>query len=254
VNGISRRLAVLVLALLAAAPAWAAEGCAPGLLPDAPPPGEAPAFRSWEKQAVPQQSIAACAGWGEWQPNLVAALSGRFAFDGTSRDLLARLGAISALKGVKYWSVHDQRYNLLITDASALVGEDGWSRRGDFTADDLAGGAARHFIQSDNRSTGGTVFRMQATAVSDDALRVAVRNTSAVAYLFVIAYEPGDVRSVHMLERAGPGVWRYSGLAGLRGAGLTAIGKGSAINRAVAMFRHLAGIPTDSGPPAALKD
>jgi hypothetical protein len=239
----------LFVCIVGAGPAWAAVDCPAEITPAFAAPGEPPNYRIWQKKNVPLAALAACTDWGAWKPTLVAALAGEFRYEGPAEGLLARLGAISSLTTVKYWSVTEGKWKQLITAASALKGSDGWERRSDFTATELSDGKPRHFIQYDNRSTGGSVYRMQATDVGKDALRVTVRNTSAVSFFFVTAYEPGDLRSVHVLRPAGKGVWRYFGLAGLRGGSLGGIGKSSAVNRAVAMYRHLARLPTDGAPP-----
>ena len=69
--------------------------------------------------------------------------------------------------------------------------------------------------------------------------------------LLLALFAPGDLRSTFFLERLpASGVWGYYGLWGIRTNALTSGHEASSINRAVAMFRHLAGIPTDQEPPA----
>ena len=59
------------------------------------------------------------------------------------------------------------------------------------------------------------------------------------------------LQSTFFLERLpASGAWGYYGLWGIRTNALTSGHEASSINRAVAMFRHLAGIPTDQEPPA----
>ena len=61
------------------------------------------------------------------------------------------------------------------------------------------------------------------------------------------------MQSVYFLDREGDGVWRYYSIMrmGKNANGLIARNEASAINRAVAFFRHMAGIPTAQEPPAA---
>jgi hypothetical protein len=61
------------------------------------------------------------------------------------------------------------------------------------------------------------------------------------------------LQALHFLERLGPEEWGYYGLArtGAGASPLTGGREASYVNRAVALFRHLAGLPTDRGPPAA---
>jgi hypothetical protein len=61
--------------------------------------------------------------------------------------------------------------------------------------------------------------------------------------------EPGDIQAAYFLEHRSPGVWDYYSLTRTtpRFGGHVA----SYINRAVAAYRHIAGIPTDRDPPLA---
>ena len=78
-------------------------------------------------------------------------------------------------------------------------------------------------------------------------------NVTTMRYLFVPVFRPGEVQSVYFLDRESEDVWRFYSLTRTApGASTLAIGHdASSINRAVALYRHLAGIPTDQDPPAA---
>ena len=70
---------------------------------------------------------------------------------------------------------------------------------------------------------------------------------------FVPLFSPGEVQSVYFLDREPDNVWRYYSVARTdkKANSLTAGHEASSINRAVAYYRHLAGIPTGQEPPAA---
>jgi hypothetical protein len=61
------------------------------------------------------------------------------------------------------------------------------------------------------------------------------------------------MQSIYFLDRESDGVWRYYGMVrtGKNASRLTAGNASSAINRAVAFYRHFVGIPTAQEPPAA---
>jgi hypothetical protein len=61
------------------------------------------------------------------------------------------------------------------------------------------------------------------------------------------------MQSVYFLDRESADVWRYYGMTrtGRNASRLTTGHSSSSINRAVAFYRSLAGIPTDREPPAA---
>ena len=64
---------------------------------------------------------------------------------------------------------------------------------------------------------------------------------------------PGDLQWLYFLERRSPDESACSSLA-RTGAGANSLTQGheaSYVNRAAALFRHFAGLPTDQGPPAA---
>jgi hypothetical protein len=72
-------------------------------------------------------------------------------------------------------------------------------------------------------------------------------------YFMVTLFDPGEMQSVYFLDRESPEVWRYYSIArtGPKSSSLTAGHAASSINRAVAYYRRLVGIPTDKDPPAA---
>jgi hypothetical protein len=61
------------------------------------------------------------------------------------------------------------------------------------------------------------------------------------------------MQSVYFLDRESDDLWRYYSIArtGRNASRLTAGHDASSINRAVAFYRAMAGIPTDQEPPAA---
>lgn len=60
-------------------------------------------------------------------------------------------------------------------------------------------------------------------------------------------FSPGDIQSIYFFERESQDVWRYYSIVrtSKNASQLTAGNEASAINRAVAFYRYLAGIPTD---------
>ena len=72
-------------------------------------------------------------------------------------------------------------------------------------------------------------------------------------YLLLTLFHPAEVQSIYFLDRESDGVWRYYALSrtGRNASRLAAGHEASSVNRAVAFYRYLAGIPTDQEPPAA---
>jgi hypothetical protein len=176
---------------------------------------------------------------------VLVALAARFSYGGGSDALLARFGAISSLKGLRYWSVTEGGWRTLITDASALDGPDPEHKRPNFALSEMRGGKDLYFTQQDNRAAGDVIYRMQVKEMSATRLVVAIENASAVRRFMLTLFNPGDLQSLHFLERQAPNVWRYYGLAwaGETTASLLAVPKASYVNRAKALYGHFAGLP-----------
>jgi hypothetical protein len=138
-----------------------------------------------------------------------------------------------------------------VLDAYALTGPNGQSR-GDFTSDEMREGAIFYFEQVDNNS-GKAVYRMHVAEARSDRIVVDIENVSTIKYLFVSMFHPGELQSVYFLDRESDAVWHYYSIAraGRSSNHLIPVNQSSAINRTVAFYRHIVGIPTDQEPPAA---
>jgi hypothetical protein len=216
-------------------------------------PGLPPTLQTWRPGDLPADwTPSACLGWPQPHRQLIVALAGSFAFTGAVDDLAHRFAAISELRGIRYWSATEGRWETLITAATALTARDG-QKRGDFTLAELATGRDLFFQQQDNRATNDVIYRLRLRSRTADRLEVEEENISAVRlYIFTI-WNPGDLRSLYVLQRRTDGNWSFylygsidGGAAGSAGAHLS-----SFVNRSVAFYRHFAGIPTDQEPPAA---
>jgi len=196
--------------------------------------------------------LDACANLPARSPALLIGLAGRFAGPPDRDALLARIGAISTLAGMRYWSVLDARWDALVTGAAALAGPRPELRRPDFTAAELASGQDFYFVQDDNRSSAPVIYRMQIRGLTPHGFVVETENLSPVRYLIMTIYRPGDLRSEIFLGEDPQGGWDYYGLTAIAAEPrLFGTPQRSSINRAAALFRHIAGIPTDQEPPAA---
>lgn len=247
---------VLAFALLTtSSPAVAAAGpevpCEPGL-PAYPAFADPPIALNWHNGDLdPGWLPAPCVSWATRPFTVLTALAGKFAFAGSSEDLLLRFGGFSTWRGILYWSVTDKRYEPLVNDAGALSGPDASQRRADFTLGELRAGTDLFFLQRDNRSS-GVVYRMHLIAIGQEHLVIGVENVSSVSVFIFTAFDPGDLQSTYVFTRLGPNTWGYYSLSGAReGAALLGSHGASYLNRAMAIYRHLTGLPGDQGPPAA---
>ena len=197
----------------------------------------------WTSAELRSWTPPACAGFTAKGDGVLVAVAGSFPFTGSVDALLARFGAVSALKGLKYWSVTEGRWLTLITKATALEGPDLDRPRSDFSLAEMRSGADLYFAQSENRADGDVVYWMRVRDFGSNRLVVAIENASPVSRYLVTVFNPGDLASVHFLERRGPGVWGYYGLAwaGDSLVSRLAVPEASYVNRALALYRHFLG-------------
>ena len=252
------RFSALSLAILGGlAQAWAQSGprppCGGEAVPAIPSLGDSPAVKLWSPaETGAKWRPPECTGWtGEGFSTLVTT-AGRFRHAGGVEELLAASGAVSSLAGVRYWSTTHQAWRTLIEESYAVSTAQGDGRRKDFTPDELKPGAVLYFRQVDNL-TGKAVYRLHIAEYAPGRLVFDVSNVTPVRYLIVTIFHVGEMQSIYYLEREGEDVWRYYSMVrtGKGASGLTAGHDASWINRSVAYYRHVAGIPTDQEPPAA---
>jgi hypothetical protein len=229
--------------------------CAATPLPAYAEPGVAPNVRAWGSSSkLAREWVApACIGWTTPGFDVLVAVSGSFRYDGEIDALLARVGAVSSMKGMRYWSTTEKAWRPLVTDAFALSGPEPGLKRADFAATQFTKGQSLYFAQSDNRSTGKTVYRQRVLAAEREHLCIESENVTAVKMTLLTLFNPGDVQSVIFLDRRSPGIWNFYSLSRTRAGSSIMPGshEASYINRAVAYYRHIAGVPTDQEPPAA---
>jgi hypothetical protein len=192
-----------------------------------------------------------CTGWPEsFSPSRVVALAGSFRFDGDLSALVARLGSVSALRGVQYWSATEKRWRPLVYDAAALASPDPNARRGDFTLDEMTAGTRLYYWVNDSRF-GPVTYEQTVLARGEERASIATRNMTRVTFFFATLFAPGELRTAVFIEKISPGVWGMYLMLGASGGGWPLDGgDASFVNRAVALYRQAAGIPSDMEPPA----
>jgi len=215
--------------------------------------GAPPNVEVWERAGLGANwSPPECTGWKTPGFAMLVVTAGRFRAPGDQAALLRRLGAISALQGIRYWSTTHQKWRTLISSSSALEGSTGARHRKDFTPDELTAGRNLYFEQEDNL-TGRATYELRIRELSADRMVFETENVTTMKYFFVPVFHPREMQSIYFLDRDHDDVWRLYGIArtGPGASGLATGHDASSINRAVAFYRHLAGIPTDQEPPPA---
>jgi hypothetical protein len=90
-------------------------------------------------------------------------------------------------------------------------------------------------------------------SVAENRIVFATRNAAAISMLGLTLFQPDEIQSICFLDRESKGIWRYYNLTRMpkQASVLTMGHNASLVNRAVAVYRYLAGIPADQEPPAA---
>ncbi len=214
---------------------------------------DAPAStRFWEGSDLSRDwSPPACTGWTTRGFSSLVVTLARFRNSSGVEGVRRRLGAISELKGTRYWSTTHKQWQTLIEDAYATTGPPSYQHRKDFSPEEIVAGVSLYFRQADNLS-GTATYRLRILSESSERLVFGIENITTMRYFLIPLFHPGEMQSVHFIERESSDLWRYYSIArtGKDASSLTVGHEASSINRAVAFFRYITGIPTDKEPPA----
>jgi hypothetical protein len=250
-----RLVLAAVVGLAGAAPAMAMVApmppCGDPAVPAPAPPGAAPVLRLWSPADLGADwQPPPCTGWARPGFRTLLSLSGRFVLPGGADAVLARFGAVSGYVGTRYWSTSGQRWMTLIIAAHALAGPRATQARPDFSAAELAAGGTFFLSQTDNDS-GPTVYRMRVLVATPKRVVIEVENASTIRLLLFPMFSPGDIQSLYVLQAEADDVWVFYELSrtATTASVFTKGHEASFVNRAVAFYRHIVGIPTDQEPP-----
>jgi hypothetical protein len=227
--------------------------CGKEPVPPYPSLDEPASVKAWSKSDFGRDwKPPGCTGWSAVGFTTLITTVARFRPASDAEGLLRRVGAISELAGMRYWSTTHQQWQTFIVAAHALTGLQSGQPRKDFAPDEMREGKVFYFEQADNLS-GKAIYRMHIAEASADRLVFDVENVSTIRYLFIPVLQPGEMQSIYYLDRESENIWRYYSIVrtGQHVNRLIAGNESSSINRAVAFYRHLVGIPADQEPPAA---
>jgi hypothetical protein len=173
--------------------------------------------------------------------------------------LMQRFGAISQLLPVQYWSTTEHKWRPMVSAAAAVVSPDSRLARADFSLAELLAPADRYYSLTDTRSGHAVVYRLRVRsprASPEDPwateLTVDIANVDPIKQWGITLYAPGGLHTLYLLQQRAGGTWSYYSITRLLPSSFLAAGHDkSYINRAVALYRHVVGIPTNTEPPAA---
>ena len=238
-------LSALLASRTAAAATSSLCGAAP---PPAYPPADKPALvQSWLQDGHQDGPLPDCRGLRDQDFELLVRLTGSYASPGDLDAQLARVGAVSLLKGATYWSFSDRKRLVLFHEAFAVDAAGSLRPRADFSAAELRSGAELHFVHSDNRSSKLSPYSLRLVQATPEGFQVQVENTTDMRYLGLVLVAVREMQWSFSIERLGPGRWGYRSLLGMRHLhlGRAEQHRLSNLSRSVAMFDLLAGRHTE---------
>ncbi|HZP98725.1 MAG TPA: DUF6675 family protein [Reyranella sp.] len=213
--------------------------------------GGAPAIATWSEADSRAWQAAPCLQWNAGaHPRMVTALAA--SLHATSLDdLLARYGALSRYNTIRYWSTLRQAWDELVSHAGFTDGPAANYSHPDLTPDQFATGREFYYYEIDH--VGRTVHRLTVRRRTADSVELATENLTPVRFGIFTIFEPHALRTATFIDRRGPNDWGYYQTIGVgEGSDFIAVRSASPyINRLTAFYRYMAGIPTDSLPPAA---
>jgi hypothetical protein len=227
--------------------------CGKEPIPAYPGVDELAIVKSWSRSDLGRDwKPPACTSWAEGGFTTLVTIVARFPHSSEAEGLLRHIGAISELAGMRYWSTTHQQWRTLIGSAYALTDSQSGQRREDFTSNEMKEGKVLYFEQIDNLS-GKAIYRMHMVEASASRVVFDVENLSTMRYYFIPIFHPGELQSMYFLDRESDKVWRYYSIVrtGKNANGLIAGNESSSVNRAVAFYRYLVGIPATQEPPGA---
>lgn len=244
-------VALAPFAMGVAADALPSPPCGAASVPSYGPVGPVPELRSWPAEAVTGWQPPACTGWATRADARVVAAAGTIR--GSEDDILGRIGALSHQTAIRYWSAGRGDWRAMLDDATALAKPEARSRRADFAPEELIKGARVHLAYDDAEPIGAVVHQLDIRERTPSRVVVTTSNMTAARLMGMTVAAPGDLEMAIFLDREAPDVWRYYALSrfALRLPASMQPTDLDYLNRATAMFRFLAGVPTDAMPPAA---
>lgn len=201
-NWMRLKLSILISVSFAYAQSLPQPPCWSDAWPSYPEVDQRPVVKVWENAdwRPPQ-----CTGWREPGSAMLVATVARFRYPDGRDGLLRRIGDISSLKGIEYWSTTRQQWSTLIVDASGPSGTQ------------LTPGRRFPFIQEDSVFGKGE-YELRVDEASPDRIVFDVTNMSALRFLMLPVFQPGEVQSIYFLDHEAKDVWRYYNLGRTRNA------------------------------------
>ena len=165
---------------------------------------------------------------------------------------IERLGSISTLPTVQYWSTTEQKWRPLVTSASAIASANSVLPRADYSLAELITGEDRYYSVTDSRSGRPVTYRLRVLQDQPTELLAETDNVGAIKQWGITLYATAGLHTLYFLQKQSADVWAYYSITRVLPNSFLVEGhEKSLINRAVALYRHIVGLPTNAEPPSA---
>lgn len=233
-----------------AAPGAARAGselCGQAAPPAYPPYDRPPLVHSWLAGGRQDGPPPDCTGLTRRDPELLVRVVGSYVAAGDMSAQLLRLGAVSTLKGMGYWSFTDRKRLTLIQEAFAVDSPVNQRPRPDFTLEELRRGDELYFLQRDNRSSALVPYGLRVLPTGPESVLLRVENVGDIKMMGLTLMAAREVQWAVTIERLGGTRYGYRSLLAVQRLRIGSADKHRLSNlaRAVAMFDLLAGQQTE---------
>lgn len=215
--------------------------------PAYPPADKPPLLQCWVDGGRQDGPLPDCSALRLQDHVLLVRLTASYVAPGGIDDQLARIGAVTSLKGMPYWSFTDRRRQPLIREAYAIDAPATARQRPDFSLAELKRGQDLFFVHSDNRSSVLVPFVMRVVQQGPESFAIRVENVGDVKFMGFTVLAPHEIQWGVSLEHLGGNRYGYRALLGLRKLrmGSADTHRLSNLARVVAMFDLLSGRVTE---------
>lgn len=230
--------------------AWGADPvpqCGKAAPPAYPPVDKPPLIQCWVDGLRQDGPLPDCSPLRQQDAVLVIRLTASYVAPGTLDDQLARVGAVSVLKGMPYWSFTDKQRQPLIREAYAIESAESMKPRADFSVGELKRGQDVFFAHSDNRSSALVPFVMRLTQQDATGFALRVESLGDIKFMGFTVLAAHEIQWGVRIDHLGGNRFGYRSLLGVRKLRMGSADKHRQSNlaRAAAMFDLLSGRVTE---------
>ena len=220
--------------------------------PPFPYVGHSLVTRIWRQDQIPNWVPPFCLDWKARPFDFLLAIAGSFRTREDIATIARRVVSFSTLTNVRYWSITNQEWRELFSEAGTLSKPNLQSRRNDFTDVDVQAGAQLHYFQDENTLLGPVVFRMKIHDRTFDQLVFSIVNISPFQVAVLDVVKTGRFEQFYFIRKGRGDTWTYYSLVRTQlNHAFLSPSPSSSLNRASAYFRHIAGLAYESKFPFA---